>query len=50
MDEKQQEVEQTNQPQAPANIDVEALIAVVEARIVENLAQMIERLAGAKGS
>ncbi|MEO8396497.1 MAG: hypothetical protein ABI700_26120 [Chloroflexota bacterium] len=50
MDEKQQESEPIDQPQALAKIDLEALIAVVEARIVENLAQMIERLAGARGS
>ena len=47
MDENQQ---QTDQPQVPANIDLEALIALVEARIVENLTRMIERLAGANGS
>jgi hypothetical protein len=49
MVEKQQGVERTDQPQVPAGIDLEALIAVVEARIVENLALMIERMAG-KGS
>ena len=51
MAEKQQQgAEQTTQAQASANLDLEALIALVEARIVENLAQMIERLAGANGS
>ena len=47
MDENQQ---QTIVPQVAQPIDLEALIALVEARIVENLAQLIERLAGAKGS
>jgi len=47
MDENQQ---QAVEPPMTPPIDLEALIALVEARIVENLAQMIERLAGAKGS
>ncbi len=45
MDENEQQTVPVSEP-----IDLEALIALVEARIVENLAQMIERLAGAKAS
>ena len=43
VDEKQVEAQEQ---EVPMGIDLEALIAVVEARIVENLAQMIERMAG----
>jgi hypothetical protein len=51
MDEKQTEVqEQAVKSQTPAGVDLAALIALVEARIVENLAQMIERMAGKNGS
>jgi hypothetical protein len=46
---EENEQRQVETQEALAGVDLEALIALVEARIIENLAQMIERMAG-KGS